>query len=112
MEGWKCHKGCFASYEEKFNDVFPNIEDNILEHEPYFGIWDLDDDDLENNSHIMDITASHQNDNDNASDNEYSTFDPNLLDFDSGFKDGDIPSGPVASSLLETSGLPLDTSMK
>ena len=57
----------------------------------------------------MDITASHQNDNDNASDNEYSTFDPNLLDFDSGFKDGDIPSGPVASSLLETSGLPLDT---
>ena len=27
----------FASYEDKF--VFPNIEDNILEHAPYFGIW-------------------------------------------------------------------------
>ena len=61
----------------------PNIEDNILEHAPYFGIWDLDDDDdLENNSHFMDIDASHENenDNDNSSDNEYSAFDPNLLD--------------------------------
>ena len=85
----------FASYEDKFNDVFPNIEDNTLEHTPYFGIWDLDDDDdLENNSHLMDIDASHENenDNDNASDNEYSAFDPNLLDFDSGFQDGDIPT--------------------
>ena len=104
----------FTSYEEKFNDVFPNIEDNILEHKPYFGIWCLDDDDLENNSHIMDIDASHENEkvNDNASNNEYSAFDPNLLDFDSGFEDGDIPSGPVASSLLENSGLPLDTYYK
>ena len=83
----------------------PNIEDNILEHVPYFGIWDLDDDDLENNSHLMDINASHENENDNynSSDNEYSAFDPNLLDFDTGFEDGDIPS------LLEHSGLPLDT---
>ena len=89
----------------------PNMEDNILEHAPYFGIWDLDDDDLENNSHFMDIDASHENenDNDNSSDNEYSAFDSNLLDFDTGFEDGDIPSGLVASSLLEHSGLPLDT---
>ena len=60
----------------------PNMENNILEHAPYFGIWDLDDDDLENNSHFMDIDASHENenDNDNSSDNEYSAFDPNLLD--------------------------------
>ena len=72
----------FANHEDKFNDVFPNIEDNILEHEPYFGIWDLDDDDLENNSHIMEIDASHDNDNDYASGNEYSAFDSNLLDFD------------------------------
>ena len=101
----------FASYEDKFNDVFPNIEDNILENTPYFGIWDLDDDDLENNSHLMDIDESHENenDNDNASDNEYSAFDPNLLDSDSDFQDGDIPSDPVGSSLLEHSGLPLDT---
>ena len=32
----------------------------------------------------------------------------NLLDFDSGFKDGDIPIGTVALSLLENSVLPLD----
>ena len=71
----------FASYEDKFNDVFPNIEDNILERKPYFGIWGLDDDDLENNLHIMDIDGSHEseNDNDNPSDNEYSVFDPNFL---------------------------------
>ena len=54
----------------------------------------------------MDINASHENDN--ASDNEYYAFDPNLLDFDSGFKDGDIPIGTVALSLLENSVLPLD----
>ena len=61
----------FASYEDKFNDVFPNIKGNILEHEPYFGIWDLDYDDLENNSHIKDIDVSHENKNDNqiSSDN-------------------------------------------
>ena len=56
----------------------------------------------------MDINASYENENDNASDNEYHAFDPNLLDFDSGFKDGDIPIGTVALSLLENSVLPLD----
>ena len=107
---WR-NENAIIDSEDKFNDAFPNIEDNILEHEPYFGILDLDDDDLENNSHIMDINASHENknDNDNASDNEYSAFDPNLLDFDCGFENGDIPKCSIASSLLENSGLPLDT---
>jgi hypothetical protein len=89
---------------------FPNIEDNILNHEPYFGVWDIDDVDMQDNSDFMNIDENDEDDNaSNASDNEYSAFDPNLLDFDSGFEDGDIPSVPVASSSLENPGIPLDT---
>ena len=101
----------FPSYEEKFNDVFSVIEDNILNHEPYFGVMDIDEIDLEDNSNFMAIDDSEDDTDDdhNTSDNEYSAFDPSLLDFDSGFEDGDIPTGPVASSSVTNSSIPLDS---
>ena len=68
----------FPSYENKFDDVFPTIQDNILNHEPYFGVWDIDEVDLQDNSYLMNIDANDEDDDDNTSDNEYSAFDPNL----------------------------------
>ena len=100
------------SYEEKFNDIFSDIEVNILNHEPYFGVMDIDEIDLEDNSNFMAIDDSEDDtddDNNNTSDNEYSAFDPSLLDFDSGFEDGDIPTDPVGSSSVTNSSIPLDS---
>ena len=52
MEKWKWYRG-LRSYEEKFNDIFSVIEENILNHEPYFGVMDIYEIDLEDNSNFM-----------------------------------------------------------
>lgn len=54
---------------------------------------------MQDNSDFMNIDENDEDDNNNNDrDNEYSAFDPNLLDFDSEFEDGNIPTGPAASS--------------
>ncbi len=64
----------------------------------------------------MDTMESSDDDNDNgdiSDDNEYSAFDPSLLDLDSGFEDDDnIASGTTASSSIETHLYLLIHSMK
>jgi hypothetical protein len=100
--------GSFSTYEERFDDVFPDIESNIREHEPLFGQVDIDEIDLEDNSHLMVNTNSSDEDGDDT-DDEYSAFDPSLLDFDSGFEDCNIPTGLAASSSIDSPSIPLDT---
>ena len=99
--------GSCNSYEERFNEVFNEIEENILEHDPLFGQVELDEIDLEDNPNVRD--NSENSDEDDDTDNEYSAFDPSLLDFDSGFEDDNILSGPIASSSIDTPSIPLDT---
>ena len=83
------------------------IEDNIRQHDPLFGLIDIEDIDLEENVHISDDDDS--TDEDGAdSDNDYSAFDPSLLDFDSGFEDGDVSAGPASSCSIENPSISLD----
>lgn len=63
---------------------------------------------MEDNSHLMYNNDDRDEDNHNASDDEYSALDPALLDFNSGFEDSHIPSGPVASSSVQILSIPLD----
>ena len=103
--------GHFDNYEDKFNHVYDEIEENIFQHEPFFGQLDIDEMDLEDNPHFMDTMESSDDDNDGniSDDNEYSAFDPSLLDLDSGFEDDDIATGATASSSIENPSIPLDT---
>ena len=54
--------GHFGSYEDKFNHVYDEIEENILHHEPFFGQFDINEMDLEDNPHFMDTMESSDDD--------------------------------------------------
>ena len=104
--------GHFDSYEDKFNHVYDEIEENILHHEPFFGQFDINEMDLEDNPHFMDTMESSDDDDFDGNiseDDKYSAFDPCLLNLDSGFEDDDIATGATASSSIENPSIPLDT---
>ena len=101
--------GSSDSYKEKFDGVFENIKANILEHEPYFGQFDIDENVLDNNLDTMENFDSSEGESDNNSENEYTAFDPSLLDTDSGFEDIDIVSAESASCSIKQHAIPNDT---
>ena len=70
-------KGNSHSYEEKFDEVESSIKPNIVRHDPYFGRYDLDPDDLLDNCY-----AASESDDDDKDDNEFGMINPDLLDLD------------------------------
>ena len=99
--------GSFEKYETRFNHELPNITENILKHEPNFGKIEYDEVDFENNSNSVDDSCSEEEEMD--SDNDYSAFDPSLLDFDSGFEDLDCKNSLHTSSIQDRLTIPLDS---
>ena len=90
-------KGDCHTYEEKYNQVEPMIKPNIYKHDPYFGIHDIDLNDLLDNYVVSESESDEDND-------DFGMLNPDLLDLDME-EDNDENNVPVASTTVESRSL-------
>ena len=100
-------KVTYHTFEAKYLAFESTIKPNILKHTKYFETLDSSDDILDN--HYDYSSSNDNNDDDNDYENEFSMFNPDLIDLDSRDEDNgaiDEPIGPIASASVPNASLP------